>query len=405
MVSRAALSLVAAVSQVAGKDWCSDGISAIQDGVWICCASKCGSCDAASDCADRPGGKWNCCADALAKDGDPCEKVDDTGCYVPADPPSPTPAPSPRPSPSPVPSPSPRPSPSPGPSGDPPRVLLKPHFGWSLQAWGWNDGGKDSNANHKVVDVDLDDQKDDIAGLVADGHIVLCYFSSGTLEGWRPDCNAPDGGSCSVHKDQWQKVLAGQMSDWDEAWLDITKLDDLKVLMEPRFKKARDYGCHGVEPDNVDCYSNSDCKASGKSKAAQIAYNKWQAEYAHSLGLAIVLKNTVELIDELMPFYDAAMNEQCNKYSECDGYSTFIAANKAVFGVEYSTSTTHCSDLCKCANEQGIQLKYCSGSESSGLCKSGSWTNCFNAETPLPDTPCTRGSYKDGRCSDAATIV
>merc|ERR1711957_67394 len=224
-------------------------------------------------------------------------------------------------------------------------------------------------------------------------------FSSGTLEGFRPDCDAVDGGTCRVNQDKWEKVIASKMSDWDEAWLDITKLEDLKELMRPRFQRARDYGCHGVEPDNVDCYDNGDCKVSGKSKSVQLTYNKWQAEYAHSLGLAIALKNTVGLIDELEPYYDAAVNEQCNKYTECDGYSKFISAGKAAFGVEYATSTKKCPDLCKCGQEQGLQLKYCSGSEKSGLCKSGSWVNCFSEEEPLPPTTCTKGAYNSGRCS------
>ena len=38
------------------------------------------------------------------------------------------------------------------------------------------------------MDVDVDDPVDKIKALREAGHIVICYFSSGTLEPWREDC-------------------------------------------------------------------------------------------------------------------------------------------------------------------------------------------------------------------------
>jgi len=309
---------------------------------------------------------------------------------------TPSPSPTPSPTPAPTPSPTPAPTPSPSPSGDSPRVVISPELGWSLKAWGWDDGGKDSYSKHKVIDVDLDDDKDRIPGYVADGHIVICYFSVGTLEAWRPDCDGDDAKHCSHNADKWKEVLAGQMDDWDEAWLDIGKLDKLKELMTPRFQKAREYGCHGVEPDNIDCWQSDDCDASSKSKSTQIAFNKWQTDLAHSLGLSIGMKNAVDIVDDMEEYYDFAVNEGCYKYEECDKYERFLSHGKAAFAVNYGTSSSHCSDLCNCAKDDGLQLKYCDGS--SGLCKTGSWTNCFNEEDPLPSTECTSGSYEDGQC-------
>lgn len=40
----------------------------------------------------------------------------------------------------------------------------------------------------KIVIVDIDEQAKLIPKLRAQDHIVLCYFSAGTLEAWRPDC-------------------------------------------------------------------------------------------------------------------------------------------------------------------------------------------------------------------------
>jgi len=64
--------------------WCTSGIDRVYNGVEVCCAKACGQCGVKSDgCKDFPGGKWNCCADSLAEDGDDCPSPDDTGCKVP----------------------------------------------------------------------------------------------------------------------------------------------------------------------------------------------------------------------------------------------------------------------------------------------------------------------------------
>mmetsp|Transcript_35759 Transcript_35759/g.86070 ORF Transcript_35759/g.86070 Transcript_35759/m.86070 type:complete len:308 (+) Transcript_35759:48-971(+) len=296
-------------------------------------------------------------------------------------------------------------------AADPARVIVTPKLSWSLLAWGWKDGGKDSTDGKKVVDVDLDGGTDKIRGLVENGHIVVCYFSSGTLEGFRPDCDAGSDGKCRKNAKKWEPLIVGKMQGWDEAWLDITNLEGLKEVMAPRFQRAAQYGCHAVEPDNIDCYDNDDC---GKPESAQIAYNKWQAEYAHSLGLAIGQKNAAGLSHHLESSYDFVVNESCDVYEECDKYRNYLDANKAVFSVEYRTDTKHCADLCKCAAAEGIQKKFCEGNEKSSgdcsddqgcICIHGSWRDCFPSESPLPPTECTSGKYSGSKCEDAAITV
>ena len=36
------------------------------------------------------------------------------------------------------------------------------------------------------------------------------------------------------------------------------------------------------------------------------------------------------------PWFDWALNEECVKYEECDGYTSFTDHDKAVFHVEYA---------------------------------------------------------------------
>ncbi len=56
----------------------------------------------------------------------------------------------------------------------------------------------------------------------------------------------------------------------------------------------------------------------------------------------------MDQLSDLVQHFDWAVNEQCYDYQECDGYSsTFIQANKPVFGIEYDMDI---SDFCSNAN-------------------------------------------------------
>ncbi|GBG24699.1 Hypothetical Protein FCC1311_009172 [Hondaea fermentalgiana] len=270
------------------------------------------------------------------------------------------------------------------------RVSIGTNMPWANLAWGFEGGGQDDTDGAKLVLVDLFDASNEtIQSLKSQGKIIACYFSGGTLETWRDDVNE--------NRDAWESIAVGDMSEWDgESWLDITKLEELQAVMEPRFQLAADKGCDAVEVDNVDCYDNGECfketslkgKSRAKRMAAQLEYNLWQTSVSHELGLSIGLKNCLGMIDELEPSYDFAMNEQCGEYEECDMLAPFLGSGKAVLNVEYSPTATSCED----AQELGIMRKTCVHVEDDdGLCSNEtSWTNCFDdigvtsAPTPAP---------------------
>lgn len=50
------------------------------------------------------------------------------------------------------------------------------------------------------------------------------------------------------------------MADWNEWWLDIHSpscVANVENVMTARIKAARDKGCDGVDPDNVDSVSTT----------------------------------------------------------------------------------------------------------------------------------------------------
>jgi hypothetical protein len=107
--------------------------------------------------------------------------------------------------------------------------------------------------------------------------------------------------------------------------------------MAKRFDMCRAKGFDAVEPDNVDGYTNR--TGFPLTAANQSTYNKMLAGLAHDRGLKVGLKNDLEQTGSLRGSFDFAVNEQCFQYSECGTLTSFIAAGKPVFNVEYRGAT------------------------------------------------------------------
>ena len=60
---------------------------------------------------------------------------------------------------------------------------------------------------------------------------------------------------------------------------------------------------------------------------------------AHARRLSVGLKNDLDQVGELLGTFDWALDESCVQYSECALLSPFVAANKAVFSVEYGAAS------------------------------------------------------------------
>ncbi len=192
-------------------------------------------------------------------------------------------------------------------------------------SWQWQlTGNINTSYNVELYDIDLFDSSIElIKSLQDDGKKVICYFSAGSYEDWRDD-----------EADFPTAVLGDDLDGWDgERWLDISKINLLKPIMTARLDLAKSKGCDGVEPDNVDGYTNS--TGFNLSANDQLAYNKFIANEARKRGLSVGLKNDLEQITDLELFYDFAVNEQCHYYNECELIQPFIDAKKPVLNVEY----------------------------------------------------------------------
>ena len=199
-------------------------------------------------------------------------------------------------------------------------------------SWYWQlQGTIDTSLPAQVFDIDgFDASAATVSALHAKGKKAICYMDFGTSEDFRPDFGS------------FPSSVEGQTNGWPgEKWLDIRQLSVLEPIMTARMQMCVQKGFDALEPDNIDGYTNS----TGFSLTAQdqLTYNTWIANEAHALGLSVGLKNDVDQTTELQPYYDWALDEQCNEYSECGTEHAFVAANKAVFNAEYSGGTSFCS--------------------------------------------------------------
>ena len=69
------------------------------------------------------------------------------------------------------------------------------------------------------------------------------------------------------------------------------------------------------------------------------------------------MKNNLDQIQQLEPYFDFAINEQCSLYAECQALKVFTDAGKAVFRAEYDPTLLEDNilqdSLCKVSNRDG----------------------------------------------------
>lgn len=103
---------------------------------------------------------------------------------------------------------------------------------------------KTTTPNVGIFDIDLfDTPTESIKQLQNLGKKVICYFSAGSFENWRTDA-----------KDFKSTDLGKPLDGWEgEKWLRLSS-DNVRAIMKTRINLAREKGCDGVDPDNVDGY-------------------------------------------------------------------------------------------------------------------------------------------------------
>lgn len=213
--------------------------------------------------------------------------------------------------------------------------------------WQWQLSGLplDLRIDVDMYDIDLFETDDsEIEALHAQGRKVVCYVSAGSWEDWRPDAaRFPTS------------VVGEDYEGWPgEYWLDIRQIELLAPVMRARLDLCRDKGFDGIEPDNIDGYTND--TGFPLTYEDQIMYNLWLADEAHARGLSIGLKNDPDQVADLLPSFDWALTEDCFAEGWCEQMTPFIELGKPVFAAEYTDTGGSIAQLCQAAERLEFSL-------------------------------------------------
>ncbi|HLF31464.1 MAG TPA: endo alpha-1,4 polygalactosaminidase [Xanthomonadales bacterium] len=213
--------------------------------------------------------------------------------------------------------------------------------------WQWqlSDMPVDLSIDVDIYDIDLfENDASVIAALHAQGRKVVCYVSVGSWEDWRLDEDLFPA-----------SVIGNDYEGWPgENWLDIRQVELLAPVMRARLDLCRDKGFDGIEPDNIDGYTND--TGFPLTYEDQIKYNLWLADEAHARGLSIGLKNDPDQVADLLPYFDWALTEDCFAEEWCEDMIPFIDMGKPVFAAEYTDTGVSIEELCQQAGQLNFSL-------------------------------------------------
>jgi hypothetical protein len=191
-----------------------------------------------------------------------------------------------------------------------------------------------------------------VSAIHAAGGRAICYIDAGGAESFRPDYPQYAAFNANCNGCLFGKPIGGFRNEF---WLNINNDLGQRTFILSEIGKRVDRcvadGFDGVEMDVVDAYSNR--TGLTISPDTQLLFNTALANLAHSKGLTVALKNDVEQVPDLAPYFDYAINEQCEQYSECGNYTTYFA-NKAVFQVEYKLKLSNFCPPANAANRNAI---------------------------------------------------
>ncbi|KAF2729082.1 hypothetical protein EJ04DRAFT_589900 [Polyplosphaeria fusca] len=209
------------------------------------------------------------------------------------------------------------------------------------------------NIAQEVIDIDLYDNTANDADFIqklADKKKVICYFSAGSREDWRDDAN-----DFKWPNDYGKNMTGTEPGEtWPgENWLNVTS-KNVRDIMTKRVLYAKEKGCNAIDPDNVDGFAptttNGPHQDGYKFDASVYRdYVLWLADLAHKNGMAMGLKNAMDLLPGVGSQVDFAVNEQCHALNECGVYKSWQdQKGVAVYNIEYAVRN--------CTEKEGVKL-------------------------------------------------
>ncbi len=196
------------------------------------------------------------------------------------------------------------------------------------------DGALPKQFTGDVVDLDaFETSAETVAALHTQGKKVFAYVSVGSWEAYRED------------KDRFPGEVVGKnYPGWEgEKFLDIRAIDKLAPLVQKRFDMIARKGFDGIEPDNIDIYTEDADGNDGTGFHITLAdaakYAKFLIIEAHKRNLSIGQKNAPELTEAYGDLFDWAILEDPFYEKYASVFKPYAGHDKAVFALSYLDNT------------------------------------------------------------------
>jgi len=139
---------------------------------------------------------------------------------------------------------------------------------------------------------------------------------------------------------------------------DKGQADFIRQMVAARTDRVAANGFDAVEYDVLANYENR--SGFTITYATQASFNISLATIAHTHFLSVPLKSDVDQATDstIESAFDFVIDEQCNQYSQCGNYSSWQAAGKSIFNVEYKLSTGKFCPQDNSTNFNGILKNY-----------------------------------------------
>jgi hypothetical protein len=220
-----------------------------------------------------------------------------------------------------------------GDSAPPPPIL---GVSWQIQLTGM----VNTTVNVQLYTVDYETPAPVIRDLHVAGRIVICYFSAGTFEPFRPD-------AARFPTTAMGAPLQGYP---DERWIDIRN-DTVRSIMQDRISAAAASGCDGIHPSGLAGFQ----EATGLTftRDDQLAYDRWLAGVSHGSRLSMgLVEGDAALSQDLVPDFDWVVVWSCLD-TQCAAASPFLNAGKTAFLVEIGDAS-RAPQVCPAAKGLGL---------------------------------------------------
>jgi len=138
----------------------------------------------------------------------------------------------------------------------------------------------------------------------------------------------------------------------DERWVD-GRNQEVRSLMAARLQLASVSGCDAISLSSLQAHGEDSGFA--LTRADELDYARWLIAECHERGLSAGVSTSEDLVAALAADADWGSAAECLVDDDCQAWQPFVAANKAVFMIEYGTSTDAPS-LCPEAARLGYSL-------------------------------------------------